>query len=89
MVGAHRTKKEQQYKKKAYNDMQRCANRNAMAIYQEKPYYMQAPYVKGKTVFEDITESPQSLAEFIYHNQIKFYSVSEVLLFLKRQSGGK
>lgn len=89
MVKAYHTKKEQQYKKNAYNNMQRYPDENALAIYHEKPYYMQAPYVQRKTVFEDITESPRSLAEFIYHNKIRFKSVSEVILYLNRQIGGK
>lgn len=89
MVRANHTKKERQYKKNAYNDMQRYPNDNASAIYHEKPYYMQAPYVQMKTVFEDITESPDALAEFIYHNQLRFKSVSEVLLYLNRKIGGK
>ena len=91
MVRAYHTKKEKRYKKNIYDEMQMYPDENAVAVYHERPYYIQAPYVQMRTVFEDITESPKALADFIYHNQfqLRFNSVSEVVLFLNRRNGGK
>lgn len=78
----YKRKKEKQ--KLIYNDMELHPDRNAAALYQQKPYYMMYT-CNRKTVFEDITQSPESLADFIYHNQRIFNSVSEVVKFLNQQ----
>ena len=79
------SKKERNKKNKAYEQMVVYPDGRAAARFHQQPFYLMATD-NNETVFEEIIKSPESLADFIYHNQLRFHSVSEVVQFLNRRS---